>query len=153
MEVIYHYTTGMKMPMILQSEKLIVSPFERSMKHIKKPALWLSRNPHWEPTSAKRIQMSDGTQRLLTMEEHTEELVGGLFRFLLPFEKNMYCSWAKYKYQAKINEAEYYGLERIGKQQGANPSDWYASFKDISLEYVLTIETWEENNWKDIVNH
>lgn len=148
MEVIYHYTSGNKMEAILDSGKLIVSPWERSQK-IKNPALWLSRNERWEPTAAKGYISPEGEHMLMTMEQHIE-YAGGLFRFVLPFHKQELCSWAKYKHVTNQPHYVLDAMEREGVRRGARPGDWFASFKDIPLERVLELHTWTEGVWRPI---
>lgn len=149
MELIYHYTIGAKLPLIFLSGKLEVSPWEKSQK-IKNPALWLSLNKIWEPTSAKMALQPNGQSKTLTMEEHEIPQIGGLYRFVLPFNKKELCSWSRYKHATDIDLDYYNSLEIVGISQGANPKDWYASFDDIPLSGVIALGKWDNGKWDEM---
>jgi hypothetical protein len=140
---IFHYTTGFHLPFILKSGQLKVSEVERKIG-VKPPALWLSRNEIWENTVIKRKR--NGKQ-FTKVELHRHS---GLIRFVLEFKKEKLCSWKKYKYKSNTQPEVYGKMEEIGIAVGANPDDWYASFKNIPLKDCLSCEMWNGESWLSI---
>jgi hypothetical protein len=149
MELIYHYTTEHHLEMIKSKGELIVSETERKYK-IKPPALWLSLNPVWENTATKTIN-ENGIIRRLTKEEQYENL--GLIRFVLEFKKESLCTWARYKYKSNLPSRLYEEMELAGIEQGADPKEWFASFKNIPLSKCISCEKWDGNEWKTLINY
>ena len=143
-EVIYHYTGGHKLKDIFESGRLEVSEWERK-NGVRPPALWLSLNSVWEPTATKLVN-ENGNIRRSTKEEQFEKV--GLYRFVIPFEKERFCSRGKYKYKTNTNLETYNNLHRQGITEGADPADWYASFKDIPLESCISCEKWNGESWE-----
>lgn len=84
-------------------------------------------------------------QRLLTLEEQHQKF--GLIRFVLEFNKEELCSWARYKHKSNSTPETLKGMETTGLELGANPDDWYASFKNIPLSKCLNIQKCDGMNW------
>ena len=61
MTLIWHYTSLQHGEKIFEEELLRVSEAER--KFGLKPAIWFSKNPHWEPTATKNAMDSNGQIR------------------------------------------------------------------------------------------
>jgi len=143
-KIIYHYTTTEHLAEILNSGMLKVSnPIEKVK--CKKPTLWLSLNSVWEPTANKIGEFIRGEFMRISKEElHNYR---PLIRFSVPFDKNSLWTWADYKYTKSISDEEYEEMERIGREQGADSNEWYASFKNINLTDCLKCEIWNGNNW------
>lgn len=143
-EIIYHYTVGNHLDDVLQSGELIVSDWERKNK-VRPPALWLSLNAIWENTATKLI--SDyGTSRRMTKMEQFERF--GLVRFSIPFNKASLCSWGKYKYKSNTPSKMYNDMEKSGIEEGADPKEWFASFKNIQLSKCISCEKWNGIEWE-----
>jgi len=150
-ELIYHYTSENHLAEILQTGELRVSDWERKNK-IRPPALWLSLNTEWENTATKLISEYGNVRRMTKMEQHANF---GLIRFSIPFDKGSLCSWGKYKYISNTPEDTYNEMEKSGKNVGAHPNDWFASFKNIPLKKCLSCEKWNGMDWveyKDLKN-
>jgi hypothetical protein len=143
MELIYHYTTEQHLEKILTKGELIVSEWERNNK-VKPPALWLSLNPIWENTATKLVN-ENGKIRQLTIDEQHKNF--GLIRFVLDFNKDTLCSWAKYKHKSNTLIDVYEAMEQKGIKQGANPKEWFASFMNIPLSKCIVCEKWNGNEW------
>ena len=140
--IVWHYTTGTKLPLILSSGELrpsgVQSPGE-------KPILWFSRNQVWEPTSAKAILLDNG-QRILSKDENVV-LCRGLYRFGM--QPDRLHPWPKIGRKARMHPRIRHGLELAGYQQGSKPSDWLGTTVAIPLERV-TVQFLEEEQWEDI---
>lgn len=146
MRLIYHYTSGSHLPLILKSKKLMVSQTEKKMG-LKPPALWLSLNPDWEATATKMI-FENGMQRSLTKKEQYEMF--GLVRFVLEFTEETLCSWSKYQFKCNLPTQLYKAMQKIGVEKGGNPEEWYASFKDIPLTDCICYQEWNGKQWSTI---
>ena len=142
--LIYHYTTGKVLEKILQDGRLIVSEWEKK-NNVTPPALWLSTNPIWEPTSTKMLMTNGEAKRLTKNELHTSF---GLYRFVLPFVKKKLCTWKKYKHKFNTPANVYAGMERVGIEQGANPDEWFTIFKSVPLKDCLRCEVWDGEMWQ-----
>jgi hypothetical protein len=149
MELIYHYTSEQHLSKILETGKLIVSEWERQNK-VKPPALWLSLNPIWENTATKLIN-ENGKIRQLTKEEQYQSF--GLIRFVIEFKKESLCSWGKYKYKSNTPVQTYEAMEKSGIEKGANPKEWYASFKNIPLSNCISCQKWNGKEWETIIDY
>ena len=83
--MIYHYSTLEYAVKIFETGYLKVSANEKSLG-VKPSALWLSKNPVWEPSSSKGIiDHSTGESRSLNFQE--QHSVIGCTRFIVPFKK------------------------------------------------------------------
>lgn len=142
-ELIWHYTSGEHLKLILRSGELRVSEAERAMG-INPPALWLSKNPVWEHTATKQI-WDFGGRRQMTKEEQHE--VAGLIRFAVEFDKTSFITYAKYRYQTNTSQLEYDYMSSIAIVIGADPKEWYATFKNIPQEKWVSIEKWNGTEW------
>ena len=149
MGLIYHYTSETHLIKILETGKLIVSEWEKKNK-VKPPSVWLSLNPVWENTATKLIS-TNGIDRQLTKEEQYQKF--GLIRFVLEFKKENFCSWGKYKYKSNTPIQTYEQMEQSGIEQGANPKEWYASFKNIPLSSCMSCQKWNGKEWETIINY
>ena len=146
--MIYHYTTLYNAVKIFETGYLKVS-FHEKLHGVKPAALWLSKNPLWEPTASKgTMECSNEDLNIMTFQEQHGLI--GCTRFILPFKKAELCSWARYKYASNTPIQIYHGMELAGIHLGARPSDWYTSFNDISLDKVVGFEIWDGSQW---VNH
>lgn len=149
MELIYHYTSEQYLEKILAKGELIVSEWEKNNK-VKPPALWLSLNPVWENTATKLVRDILGNVRQLTKEEQHKNF--GLIRFALVFNKDNLCTWAKYKYKSNTTLKVYKAMEIKGINQGANPKEWFASFKNIPLSKCISCEKYDGKAWQMIID-
>tara|TARA_R110001632_G_scaffold63888_2_gene152285 strand:+ start:240 stop:698 length:459 start_codon:yes stop_codon:yes gene_type:complete len=149
MELIYHYTSEKHLSKILETGELTVSEWEKKNK-VKPPALWLSLDPVWENTATKLIS-ENGKLRSLTKEEQHQKF--GLIRFVLEFKKENLCSWGKYKYKSNTPIQTYESMEQSGIEKGANPKEWYASFKNIPLSNCISCQKWNGKEWEAIINY
>ena len=145
-ELIWHYTHGQYLEKILESGELRVSEAESKLK-VKPPALWLSKNPIWENTATKDVKTPEGVRRMTKKEMHEK---CGLFRFALEFDKIAFITWAKYRYKTNTSIEEYMKMESEGIRWGANPNEWFATFKNIPLAKCLAIEQWDGAEWKNL---
>lgn len=43
-------------------------------------------------------------------------------------------------------------MERVGINWGANPDEWFASFRNIQLTDCITCEKWVGNEWQSLID-
>jgi hypothetical protein len=142
---IYHYTTKEKATQILFSGFLKVSEWERINTN-SRPALWLSLNSTWEHTATKQyLDKMSGERIQMTPEMQMEKF--GCVRFVLSFPNKRYFEWSKYGKISGTGKDEIKMMEIAGRNCGANPNHWYASFDNIPISEVLEIEILKEGQW------
>jgi hypothetical protein len=146
--LIWHYTTEIHSLKIINDGILKPSYGEKAMGV--KPALWFSKNPDWEPTATKLAADSEGNIIELSKEQHLK--LFGMIRFGIEFDETFLISWIKYKFKSKIDGRIYNRLDKLGKMQGANPKDWYASFQGVASNKWVTIEEFDGESWKQIIS-
>ena len=44
-------------------------------------------------------------------------------------------------------------MEQSGIEKGANPKEWYASFKNIPLSNCISCQKWNGKEWEAIINY
>jgi len=141
---IYHYTSGQHLTKILESGELRVSEWEIKNR-VRPPALWFSLNTIWEPTATK---MTSKNGMLITLTKEEQHRMAGLYRFSIEFKEEKLCSWGRYKHVVSNTPLTMYRqMELSGIQKGANPKDWYASFKNIKLDQCVVLEKWDGKKW------
>lgn len=142
-QVKWHYTTLDRLQSIMEDG---VIRFATELIHKKeKPAVWVSSNPFWEYTANKGI-LKNGIIRTATLEEMIH-IAGGLARIQI-LDTLQVISWAKFKYVSGIPEWLYYRLQEIGYESGANPTEWFVSFKPITEEFWGKIEVNRGDKWE-----
>jgi hypothetical protein len=74
---VWHYTVGIKMPLIRESGVLL--PTDSGIEPDELPVLWFSTNPYFEPTSAKAVllasedpEITELTLHWLSMQENAQ---------------------------------------------------------------------------------
>lgn len=128
MKMIWHYTTGLHARLIIGSGLLLpTAVFIRSWE---RPVCWFSSNQYWEQTANKGFCDKCGVVRTLSMEEtFTKGL--GLFRFGLPEERGV--RWPEIGKKANIKADMRRALMEVGREVGANPTEWYGTLSAIPL--------------------
>ena len=142
--MIWHYTTGQKFPLIKAEGVILTSKY---ISRKEREAVWFSSNPLWEKTAAKALFNSlTGERRLLrTMEEHVEHC-GGLFRIGVAPETAPH-DWNAFRRLSGILPKYANELRNIGYERGARISEWFVSFEPVPQTEWLTIEKWEHDAW------
>jgi hypothetical protein len=148
----WHYTVGLKLPLIRESGCL--RPTDVGIGPDERPVLWFSTAPYWEPTSA-RMRPRSSQERLaakdslpfhrLSMQENAE-LGEGLYRFGLPVERLI--RWPEIGKRAGIRAPLRNALMRAGRLQGAEPSQWYGTFREIPIEDLLFQQLVNFRQWE-----
>lgn len=137
----YHYTSEMRIPEILKSKKITLATKYLNKKQ--KPCAWVSSNSVWENTATKMAKTSIGKVIQLTFQEQLE--LFGCARFeVMP---NNLIPWSKLKHDARITSDNAAFLERLGRERGANPLEWYGSMYPIGIDQWIKIEVCKNGEW------
>ena len=130
---LWHYTHGQRIKQIVESRYLKLST--AFIAKGEKPAVWLSSNPEFELTASR--MNANG-------EVLPYNLKGGPAAIRIEVNPNPKCiTWAKYKHVGGISPEMAQAVERLGKQQGANPEQWYACLKMIPAKLWINIEIFD----------
>jgi hypothetical protein len=95
--------------------------------------------------------IKDDSGRIRDLSKDELHAMFGLIRFSIPFNRELFCSWAKYKYKSNTPLGLYHQMERDGIKQGANPKEWFASFKNIPLSKCISCEKWDGTKWVEYI--
>lgn len=135
----WHYTTGQKLKLILESG--VLKPTAIGVRPPELPLLWFSSAPYWEPTACKAILTGPGTIRTLTMRE-TYAYCEGLVRF--GYDSSKLWRGAELLKKSRMRQRDWDGLVREGLRQKANPAQWFGTAQALPLEEMVTIERMNE---------
>jgi len=141
--VLWHYTAHPHLSKILIDGFLKVSNAEKLLKH-KHPSLWFSSNPIWEPTATKDAGDEYGNRVPMTKEEQYNDF--GLARIGINYFPEL-ITWAKYRYLSMLPEMQLDMMEKIGREKGGNPKQWYTTFKSVSKDKWICVEIWDCDKW------
>lgn len=142
----YHYTTEITIPEILKSKKITLATKYLNKKE--RPCAWVSSNSKWENTATKMCYSSDGTLTQLTFKEQLERF--GCAR--IEVKPDNLIHWAKLKHVSRINPNNSAFLEKLGKERGANPAQWFGSMYPIGIDQWIKIELYRDEKWIEIQN-
>ena len=114
-EIIYHYTTGLKLRTIINSGA--IKPSTAHIEPNEKSVAWFSTQDQWEPTAMK-VSIPGQQGQLLTAKAQA-----GLVRITVP------ASVAPHTFQdlpavAGTSPAGFIGLLLAGLELGADPGTW-----------------------------
>lgn len=141
MKTAWHYTTGQKAKLILESGEL--KPTSAFIEPEEKPILWFSTNELWEQTANKMLGLPNGALRFLTMQE-TRDMGGGLFRFGMPTDQLI--RWPRLARTANMKRKVQWTLEEAGLRGGADFREWCGLLEPVSIA-ALTWEEMTDSGW------
>ncbi|MFM0272380.1 hypothetical protein PQQ59_17460 [Paraburkholderia aspalathi] len=142
----WHYTIVAYFKQIIRSGVLI--PSGEHLPPSEKPILWFSLNQYWEATANKAWQnTTTGETRLLDMHE-TFEIGHGLIRFGVAPKKLL--SGDALRRKARMSKAVWDGLAQVGKEQGANPTEWCGSIEAMPIDEMVIEAMDAAFEWKHL---
>ncbi len=139
--MVWHYTVGVQVPKISDAGELRPSNAGAS---VEKPLLWFSAEQHWEPTATKGRIDQAGNYRQMSFEEHLNEL--GCVRFGLSAHDQRLMGWIEACKYAGTPDHWRRALEKVGRDQGADPLKWFAVAVAISIDET-TFEVYTNREW------
>jgi hypothetical protein len=145
--LVWHYTTGYYLERIIKTQTLL--PTEKGIEPGERPALWFSKEQHWEPTAQKRWPNPDGTYRLLGMLG-TYQHVGGLGRIGVDPDRVELCDFATFVATSGIPQEAVRKMRRVGREQRANPRNWLVSFAPVRSESWAAVQVYSGTRWVEI---
>ena len=115
------------------------------------PAVWLSTDQHFEPTACKGKFVGQ-TRVTCTVDE----MLPVAARIGIRSDCPNLLRWRDFKTEAtarfgasghqKIGK-QFRNMEKVARDQGADPINWYASFDPIPVEQWTRIETFADGRW------
>lgn len=142
----WHYTTAQKYKLIKESGLLL--PATIGVLPPERPILWFSTHPKYEPTALKPLGDGRGNIiRLLTMEE-LYAMAGGLVRFGCPVTSLKHGE--DLRKTAKMSSIMWRRLQKSGRNQKANPCDWWGHVGSMTLDEVTVQVMDAEMTWRPL---
>ena len=114
-EIIYHYTTGLKLRSIINSGA--IKPTTAKIEPHEKPVAWFSTSPQWEPTATK-VPIPGKQGQLLTAKAQA-----GLVRVTVPGTCAPYV-FPQLPLIAGTSPQACIGLLLAGLELGSEPNTW-----------------------------
>jgi len=138
-QLIWHYTTGVHIPSILQAGR-IRNENPCLLKAPQVPVTWFSLNQVWEPTAWK-VALPPETGATI-LREATAEVGRGLFRIgvdlcVAPFRVHHLIRIAR------STRRTVKALARVGISCGACPEDWRFTPNHVPEEQWRIIQMWD----------
>lgn len=144
---LWHYTTSVHIQEIFNSGAL--KPTAIRVDKGERPALWFSTNPDWERTVSKRLKI-DGVEGGITPPLQRDELAkAGItpVRIKVDAGSVRVVDWKRFKQVSGIRIQTAQSLEESAMKEGANPSEWYATFDQVPLDKWTTLDFWIDDHW------
>lgn len=140
MKVVWHYAPWSYLAAIVESGALRASnagaPGET-------PMLWFSANQQWEPTATKMTR--DNSGKVFRMSFHQQVELAGCIRFGLSAKDPRLLNWKAACAAAGTPRETRRALEKVGKKEGADPEQWFATLATVLLD-ELDFQIWT-NGW------
>lgn len=147
-KVIMHYLPGTHLKAVIESGYLDVTPAPENLARGEKPIAWFTTSEVYPPTAYKPVQLSDGTQHMLTPDD-MHNILGGVFR-LVGSSTRMECiNWQILKHKANLPKKLRKGLVGYARKVGENPGDWYGSLERIDIGMLL-LQKWNGKDWDTV---
>ncbi len=142
----FHYTQKRHLDHIIRDGFIRKSDYGFRKK--RQQAVWVSTNQEWEPTAKCIVAHPDNELDVEKRKCDTHFLGGGLVRIEVE-DKSAPFNWKQYVKNCKMSGEFKRMMEFTGKELGGNPQEWYVSFKPITSEDWLAIESynWESQTW------
>lgn len=142
--LIWHYTVQPMLERILRDG--VIRRATAGLRPGERAAVWLSARPVWEPTATRWRRDASGAFRPSTAEEMTA--IG--YARIGVAATSVRTTWAQHRRFGGLLWADAEAIERSARQQGANPDEWRATYKDIARAQWCAVQTSADGlTWAD----
>jgi hypothetical protein len=139
----WHYTKGVHLAAICESG--VIRPATAFVVRPERPVVWFSLAPLWEPTVGV---YKVGVGGVVSMEE-TAKVANGVFRFGVAPATAPH-DWTAFCRLSRANPRILASMASTARTQGADPANWYVSFKPVPRSEWLVVEAWYRGKWEEI---
>lgn len=146
---IYHYTYGHKLQAIAATREL--RPTGETIPEHEKKSLWYSTQQVFEQTALKPVRMHGSSKPVRLAMHELHELVG-VYRFATTVAGVGAKQWPDAVREIGILPADVAHMERMGRELGANPMDWWATVEAKPLT-LHQFERWTGAKWESAILH
>jgi len=143
-EIAWHYTTGEKFRLIVNSGVLLPTPV--GIGADEKPVLWFSKHPYYEPTARKAV-IEEGVLRILPVPELFQR-GGGLVRFGYPTA--LLHHGDVLQAEAGISSNDWCAMAANGKRQGGDAEDWWGSTGYVAVHSCIVEVMTKALQWQRV---
>ena len=133
--MIYHYTIARHAASILRDG--VIRPATAFIPKGERPIVWFSANPTWEASAQKAGLVS---------RDETERQLGPLYRFGVSPKTAPY-NFERLVFLAQMDPRIAVLLKSQGIEVGANPDEWFGTFRPVERERWLSVEELVSGVW------
>ena len=139
-EHVYHYTTGLKLKMIINSG--CIKPTTAKIEPHEKPVAWFSTSPEWESTATK-VPIPGMAGQIATAQAQ-----GGLVRITVPGSAAPYV-FPRLPLIAGTKPSVCIGLLVAGLELGSDPDTWRFTPTPVPTALFRDVEFFDfaSNQW------
>lgn len=140
-EMLHHYTTGPRLPLIRKAGALL--PLGAKLSTVEFPQLWFSTREDYEPAILK-LQVLDGRLMRPTFEQLSAQM--GCYRFIVR-EQVLLRPFIKLCRQARIPASDVDALAQLCTELGSSTDQWFGTIAPVMLSN-LDFEVWRGGTWR-----
>jgi hypothetical protein len=143
--VVYWYTTMLHMKVV--GNEGIIKPYYNPQEPNERGAVFLSTNQNWERREAKQLPKEDGE---LTPPLNRDELFD---MGIMPIRARVnpaslkLIDWKTFRKKSGIATEKAEMIDKLAREDGAIPEQWYASFEAIPVTSFLSVDVWDGSQW------
>jgi hypothetical protein len=141
--ILWHYTFLPHLESILRDG--LIKPATALVEPPERPIVWFSRNQFWERTVTKGMKLANG--RLLELDFNAMVAHGmfpvriGVLPETAPYD------WLALRTISHMKPEMADGLVRVAQEVGADPRDWYGTFKPVAMEEWVDLQVFKSDVW------
>jgi hypothetical protein len=132
--VLWHYTVSSRLEGIIADG--LLKRGTTGLRAGERAGVWFTLRQDWEPTATRWRRDVDGRVHAATMAEMVSL---GLARIGVAPEVAR-TTWSQHRRFGGLLFADAEAIERNARQQGSEPDDWRASYKDVPQALWLRVE-------------
>lgn len=142
-DMLWHYTLRQPYEGMLRAGQ--INPSNAFAPQAKRPAVWFTTSPDWDPIVNKAIRLADESLRILSRDElHTIGL--GPMRVGVPAQTAQ-ITWHDYKRESGIPAKAASQITAAAARCQSHPSAWFATFEPVPRSKWAAVEQWDGWRW------